>query len=200
MATTKKYFVSKMNLPFNIKKGENFIEEPVGSKFMCYRFEIGKEFTEDDLVPFVPSKEPNFFEEVSKPIEPKFKSGDIVRLKNNTRVECKLKSLRKTNEMITSKVKFEIIGIEKRSVSAARKTKVVIFYEVKPDYNNVTYIIEEDKLINYEFYYFVNSKGKICQEMVGREITTDVFRKSIGNYFKTVEEGREYINKLKELA
>ena len=197
MATQIKHYISKVNLPHGIKKGDIFIENITDGNIMCYSCDMNFKSEEKtlNLLPYIPSNEPNFFTEIEKPIEPKFKVGDFVRVKNDLRISV---SSYKTKQ-ITTKTKLKITGFSKKSVNVLRKEKMVVFYDVIPDNTTYKFSIEEDKLVNLELYYFFNSKGILCSEICGRELNADKFRLSIGNYFKTKEESIFYINKLKNL-
>jgi len=49
---------------------------------------------------------------------------------------------------------------------------------------------KESDLIEYEEYWFINSKGQICSEIMGKSERIDMFRKLSNNYYASKEAGQ----------
>lgn len=160
-------YVAKQNLPDGIMKGDkiiNFINTRTNKKVL-----------------YDPSNEPNFF---IAELPMKYKIGEQVCLnnKNSKFIACDKIGFRiyKNYPVFQNNRPYNIIGYLDNK------------YIIENDSNRYGLFSEKD-IKKYETYYFVNSKGKICNTVIGMDPDADSFRISIGNYHNDKDKCGNYL-------
>lgn len=159
-------YIAKQDLPGGIIKGDRI------TNFINHRTHI--------QIQYDPSKEPKFFN-IELPMT--YKKGEsIVIKKHNTYTTCDHLG----NRIYRSKTLFQnnrpyIVHGYKEGM-----------YIIKNDSDKFA-LFKENYISKYETYYFVNSKGQICNTIVGRDPAADTFRLSIKNYHTSAEDCKVYI-------
>lgn len=179
-STNPQIYFAKKDSMFGIKKGDRLIYDKV---FVLER--TGK------TIPIDPSSEPEYFE-IETPT--KFKRDNLLMLE----VATKLRPVG-SGGLFTIPA-FEPMRVVDVKITTSYRKKTTIYVmkmehasQVKGDYR---YEISEAALFPYETYYFVNSKGKVCIDIVGKDKAGDSFRQKVKNFFKTSDEANAYLKKL----
>lgn len=138
-------------------------------------FYKGKVYLEDNVTiagVFDPASEPSFFR-VTEKIDFKFKKDDSVRRKGSS---------------------FEEMTVVKSFVKAERNKQLI--YVTCRFNNRYEETFLEDNLVPYVKYWFINSQGKVCQTMEGKDKDADFYRKKTDNMFATKELCHDKLTKL----
>ncbi len=157
-------YIAKQNLPGDVLKDDKI--ELINGNYFSKRT--------SQSVPYKCADEPKFFKLHVEVVRP-FKVSDIVFAKSP--VVCKIVKVVHTKYDRTRNTST-VIPYTAMTVTEDRGRDYVVKIE-----NGNTLIIDEKHLVRAQFYYYWNSSGTLCREVVGRYNNAEMFRKSIGNYF-----------------
>lgn len=128
-----------------------------------------------EIIPLDPSKETLFFKKIKKP---KYKSGDFVYIK------CPINNKK-------------AVGINKGYEIIRYRSDNSYYVIIQTPQGLVE--IKESLLYPCNIYWFINSSGKICFTIFGKEPNVDIFRKLSFNYFVSKEEAICTLNNILSL-
>jgi len=176
-------FKAKTDTVFGIKENDVIEYDTVNKKAVLQRT--------NKIVPLNPKVEKKFFEAVpAKPVS-LFQVADLVHLKIVMNLEIVGgKGFKKPHRFFKQHayLSMKIIDI-KPDLQAPRLRRKVspYFYIVEVgDYQYKVPQTLEQHLEKTEHYWFISSKGKVQQDIVGKDLKVDKFRQRVNNYF-TVE-------------
>lgn len=167
----RKHFEAKIDLPFGIKKGTKISK--IGTKFYYYP-------DNNILFPFDCEKETNFFNSI-KIVETLYKKGDTVYNRE----------LYKYSKNVNIKANTELL------VEDIDTSRNVIKYILSSKCDRTIRLsLTEQQVYIPKIYYFLNSRGKVSYDMLGKSPSIDRFRKNSDNFFESKEIAQ---NKLAEI-
>lgn len=169
-----KTYITKTALPGGINKGTKIIADMVGKK-QVYVYEDGRP------CPYDCAKEKSFFDEVQPP---KYTVGSKIIVNTPCNVNhCSSEGVKMPSDFdLPAYTEFEVIG----------EKKINTYTYVIVKWNRYFYLVPERHIRPFEVYYYVSSSGGIFPAFVGRHPEADQFRNLTGNYHATVDEAKDY--------
>lgn len=149
--------------------------------------------------PYNCAKEPKFFSEVIPPLYP---PGTKLILTRPSMFGYNLFDHNKDDSSLSRKSPkiFKLPGyttlISVGDYIEGKIRYIIVKMSEKPKAQH--YVVPEKELMEGKQYYYVSSKGDIHSEWIGREPDVEKYRKSVGNYHATKENGMVYKQVLKE--
>lgn len=154
------------------------------------------------VLPFDVRKEKKFFEEIPTGFSNKFNVDEIVHLTHPIELEIIGGKGFKTpgrRFKVSPYTALKVHCIMSTPIPGfSRRRKKNDFYYVL-DIGNYHYRLDafnEQYLTSTVYYWFINSKGTICQDVVGRDAKVEAYRTKVKNYFKTLDEAKAAFKKI----
>jgi len=127
--------------------------------------------------------EKGFFEEV---LPPKYPTNTTVIMKEQ--LLCRLCDLSGETKGLSS---FTLPAYTEFTIKGEKKKNTVLYLIVEFN-KGFYYLVPEKSTYPAEVYFYLSSKGIIHHSYVGRDLKSDKFRKSVGNFHKTKPEADKF--------
>lgn len=155
------------------------------------------------ILPFDVRKETTFFEMVPPTPISLFKSGDVVHFSTVNKLEIVGgKGFKRAGKFfnIGAFVSLKIVSVNNipyLTRTRIRKGEKNYFYIAEiGDFQYKIEGIKENVMALTAYYWFISSKGKVSQDIIGKDLDAEKFRTKQKNYFATSAEAKTALAKL----